>query len=474
MRSLNKFIFLSLVLFLMLVELPPPDAFGLTVKEEEKLSREVLNIIFKYYDVIEDPVIVDYVNKIGNQIVSVLPEKIFDYHFYVINIDTYNAFAIPAGHIFINSGLLAVMKDDEELAGILGHEIAHVYCRHISQKIERSKKIQLASLAGAAAGILLGVAGGGEAASAVTQGSMAAGQSALLAYSRENEMQADQLGLIYLSDAGYGGEGLLEILKKMRSKQWFGSNQIPTYLMTHPAIDDRIAYLDTQLANQPEASNPQPKKASDEFLRAHLRLITQYGDENLMLRQFESAIRNHPGDPMAHYRYGLILTRVGRRQEALDQLRTALEKRAFDPYILRDVGRIYFLDGQYQQALKTLETAHNRISGDPICGLYLGQTQMELGMLKDASTSFQNLVKKHPNYTEAYYFLGQSLGKQGDLGDAHYYLGIYHIKKRDYPTALAQFKRALKYSSDSERRAEIEKTIKKLENALSKKRKKSG
>ena len=107
------------------------------------------------------------------------------------------------------------MDEEEELAGILGHEIAHVYCRHISQKIERSKKIGMATLAGIAAGILMGLGGAGEAGSAVTMGSMAGGQSAELSYSRENEIQADQNGLKFITEAGYSVSGLLKILKKI-------------------------------------------------------------------------------------------------------------------------------------------------------------------------------------------------------------------------------------------------------------------
>ena len=187
--------------------------------------------------------VVAYVNNIGKRILSALPQQPFKYRFYVIDEDVYNAFATPAGHIFVYTGLLDAMEEEEELAGILGHEIAHVYCRHISQKIERSKKIGVATLAGIAAGILLGVGGAGEAASAVTMGSMAAGQTAELSYSRENEMQADQFGLKFITEAGYSASGLLKILKKIRSKTWFGSDQIPKYLMTHPAVEDRIAFI---------------------------------------------------------------------------------------------------------------------------------------------------------------------------------------------------------------------------------------
>ena len=467
---IRKFTYIWIAVLLLLSQLTPRVAYGLTVSEEEKLARGILRYIYQQYEIIDDPAVVNYVNKVGNRIVQSLEEPLFNYRFHVIQLDSYNAFAIPAGYIFINSGLLAAMDGEEELAGILAHEIAHVNARHISQKIERSKKIGWATMAGVAAGILIGAAGGGDAAQGVTAGTQAAGAAAELSYSRDNEMQADQLGLIYLTDAGYGGEGLLKILRKMRTKQWFDTEQVPTYMRTHPAIDDRIVYLDAQIAATPQAAKPGPPKGSDEFVRAHTYLITRYGDENLVLKHLQSEVKKYPQDPMAHYRYGLILAREGRKDEAIAHLRTAMEKRALDPYILRDVGRVYYLDGQYQQSLKMLTTAHNRIPDDAECGLYLGQAYMEMELFDEASPVLREVVEKHPRFTEAYYILGQSLGKQGNLGDAHYYLGIYHTRKGDYKTAVVQYRRALKYVQDPDRRAKIEERLKAFEKALSKKR----
>jgi predicted Zn-dependent protease len=467
---IRKFIYIWIAALILLCQLNPRSAFSITVSEEEKLSRDMLKYIYKQYEMIDDPLVVEYVNKVGNRIVEGLEDPLFNYRFHVIKVDVYNAFAIPAGYIFINSGLLAAMDNEDELAGILAHEIAHVNARHISHKIERSKKVGWATMAGMAAGILIGAAGGAEAGKALTKGSQAAGTAAELSYSRDNEIQADQLGLIYLNDAGYSGEGLLKILKKMRSKQWYDTEQIPTYMRTHPAIDDRIAYLDTQIAATPKPAETRPPVSSEEFTRVHTYLITRYGDENLVLRHLEAEVKKNPQDPMAHYRYGLILTRVGRRDEAIAQLRTAMEKRAFDPYILRDIGRVYYLDGQYPQSLKMLKTARDMIPDDADCGLYLGQTYMEMGLFDEASPVLEEVVEKHPAYTQAYYILGQSLGKQGNLGDAYYYLGVYHTRKRDYKTAAVQYQRALKYVKDPDRRTKIEERLKEFEKALSKKR----
>ena len=304
-------------------------------------------------------------------------------------------------------------------------------------------------------------------------GSAAAAQTAELSFTRENEIQADQLGLIYLENAGYSGEGLLKILKTMRAKQWYDSNQVPTYLMTHPAIDARIAYIDGQLDAAPKTPKSKSPKSSVEFQRVLTHLMTQYGDENLVLRETEAAVKNNPADLVARHRYGLILARIGRREEAIDQLRKVLEKRVFDPYVLRDIGHVYLLDGKYQQALKMLKTARNMKPDDAECGLFLGQTQLELGAFDDATAVFLEVVKKNPGYTQVYYFLGQSLGKQGDLADAHYYLAVYHARKRDFQTAVVQLRSALKHAKDPEKKAKIEKALKQIEDGLAKAKKKS-
>jgi predicted Zn-dependent protease len=459
MLPIKKFIVIGLMVLVTLGSLVSPAVFSITIKEEEEMSRKMMAMIYKHYDVIDDPVIVPYVNKIGRRILKALPQQPFKYHFYVIDADVYNAFATPAGHIFVYTGLLNAMQEEEELAGIMGHEIAHVYCRHISQKIERSKKISMASLAGVAAGVLMGLGGAGDAAGAVTMGSMAAGQTAELAYSRENEMQADQLGVEFLTKADYSASGLLEILKKIRSKSWFGSDQIPTYLMTHPAVEDRIAFITSWLESYNKKSKPIPLVNPDEFNRVHMISETRYGNEEAVLSKYKSEVARNPEDPLAHYRYGLILARVGNLQEATSQIRTALTKRAFDPYILKDLGWVHFLGGKYEQALKTLKTACTRIPGDPECQFYLGRTQMEMGNMADASDRFLKVTGEFPQFTEAYYFLGQSLGKQNQLGDAYYYLGVFYLRSRDYKNATIQLKQALKHAPDDEKRKQIQKWL---------------
>ncbi|MEJ2168199.1 MAG: M48 family metalloprotease [Desulfobacterales bacterium] len=457
-----KSIALGVIVAFVLGGLIPPEVYGITIKEEEELSHRMLTAIYNQAEIIDDPEIVSYVNGIGKRILATLPEQPFQYHFHVIKEDVYNAFATPAGHIFVYSGLIDAMDEEEELAGILGHEIAHVYCRHISQKIERQKKLSWAALAGVAAGILLGVGGATEASQAITMGAPAAAQSAELSYSRDDEMQADQFGLKFITEAGYSAQGLLKILKKIRSKTWFGSDQVPTYLMTHPAVEERIAFITSWLESYNASHKPIPPVEEDEFHRVHTRIETEYGDEQVVVSRLEADAARNPEDPMAHYRYGLILARVGRRQEAIEQFRLALTKRAFDSYILRDLGWIYYMDGQFPQALKTLDSACGMMPNDPECIYYQGRTQLEMGNLSEAADKFLIITRQYPQFTQAFYYLGQSLGQQQNLGDAHYYLGVYYLKKREYKNASIQFKQALKHLQDADKRKEVEEWLAKM------------
>ncbi len=422
-----------------------PEGNCITIQEERELSKEFMTVIRSQFPLVEDPIIVDYVNRVGQRILTVVPPQPFEYQFYVIHEDVYNAFATPAGHIFINSGLFAALESEEELAGIIGHEIAHVVCRHISDRIENSKKIGMATLAGMVAGVLLGVGGVGAAASAVTMGSVAAGQTAALAYSRENEMQADQLGLVYLTQAGYSGAGLLTSLKKIRSKQWYGSEQVPTYLTTHPASELRMSYIDNWLNHNP-TENTGKHMDTGAFDLAHTRLTALYTDEKIALNHFKSDLDESPDDPLAHYGYALTLMRGEKWHDAAVHMKQVIEGNAMATHMLQDLGRIYFQDGQYQKAMQAFLAGNS--DKNPEGQLYLGRTQMELGRMAEAKDTFEKLVRNNGNYSQAYYYLGESSGRLGDMFGAHYNLGRFYMRMGDRKNAGFHLNRALKLAVD--------------------------
>lgn len=459
------FLFKKIIYFFLLMTvlnglLVVPESRAITIAEEEELSRQFMKVIFNRLSLVKDPYIVNYVNSIGQNMLKELPPQPFSYKFYVIDSDVYNAFATPAGHIFIYRGLIEAMETEDELAGILAHEIAHVQCRHISDKIDRSSRLNLAALAGLAAGVFLGASGADVAAQALTAGSMAAVQSLALAYSREDEIQADKIGLDNMTRAGYDVRALMTILNKIRSKRWFDS--IPTYLSTHPAAEERIAYIDSWSQNQGELPF---MGATQGFKKARTRLFALYGNESRAFSHFKSAVERNPDDTEARYGYGLVLARMGHRQDAAFHLQAALEQNPLDRSVLGDLGRIYFLDGRLPEALNALRAAVSLSeNAAPEALFYLGRTLAALGRLSDAITIFDTLIESHPDYEQAYYFLGESYGKQGNLYQAHYYLARFYEKKHDPKNTVFHFQKALKNTQDPERKKEIEDILKKIRN----------
>ena len=429
-------------------------AGAMSIKEEQQLAEQFIRVVKRHFDMVEDPLIVGYISQVGQKILGGLPPQPFAYRFHVIKEDVYNAFAMPAGYLFINSGLLLAMDSEEELAGILAHEIAHVVSRHIAQRIARSKKIDIATMAGVVAGIFLGAAGGGAAAAqALAIGSAAAGQTMQLAYSREDEAEADQLGLRYLTDAGYSPVGLLEVLKKIRGKQWFGSQQVPTYMMTHPAVEDRIIHIDTWMATRGDAL-PAPKETvrqSTRIRRMQYRLHALYGEPRAATNFFESSMERNPSDPHLAHAYGLLLARTGSRVEAITHLQQALAKDAFDPVILGDLGKIYFMEGRLQDALSILQGAVSLPEANPESWFYLGRTRTALGEFATAIDAFETLLKLHEDYAPAYYYLGEAYGRWERHPESHYYLGLHHFSRGQDRTALFHLTRAQSMIQDPAR-----------------------
>lgn len=434
-------------------------AQALSIKEEAELADVFLDAVHQAYDVIDDPMINNYINQVGQRIVSAFPSQPFQYRFYAIRQNAYNAFAGPAGNIFVFSGLFEALDNEHELAALLAHEIAHVSCRHIADLIAKSKKTSIATMAGVVAGILIGIGGAPTAGSALTIGSMAAGQTMVLAYTRENEMQADQISRAHLQKAGYELSAMLSLLKKIRTVDWYDANDIPTYLKTHPATEDRIIYLDAVLGNQKKKKiEPEP-----DFMRVRTRLTAMYGDMNAATRRFASLVEQQPDDLTANYGYGLALARSGNPRAAMPYLAKVFEAEPDDPYLKHDLGRIYFQAGDYENALALLKTSPILKEGGPEGLFFLGRSQMQLGQLQDAADTFRTLIRDYPDYADALLYMGITLGGLEDLGGAHYNLGLYYMKQKDYITGTFHFKKAQEYEKDEARRKKIDTELENIE-----------
>lgn len=470
MNIFKKFFAVMCVAAYMGLLFAAPPVNALTLSEEEELGREFFKYVQQRYRFAEDPFIRHYIESLGKRLAAAFPDPMFEYRFFIIEDDTYNAFAAPAGYVFVNSGLIQAMNSESELAGILTHEIAHVYCRHISEKIEKSKKIGLATLAGIAAGIFLG-AGGAIPGDAVMIGSAAAGQAAALAYSREDERQADQVGVTYLCQAGYSAAGLMDILKKIKSKQWFSDKEFPTYLSTHPGTDERLMYIDT-LMTSPDFAACVREGAADEqaFAIVKTKVTAFYPGDSAAIRKFTALVSQEPDNPLALYGLGLALCQNNRHADAIAHFQKVPKKSFVYPHALMALGRAYYFTGAYDKALSTLEQVPPADFYDTERYFYTAMAAEKLGIHDKSTALFKQIIQKEPHYLPALYELGKAAGEQGNLEDAHFYLGIYHNNRREPDTALFHLNKAMELTKDEKRKEQIKKMLADIQEFLKEQR----
>ena len=241
--------FLSVLLIFSILGSMVKAGQAMTSEEEKSLGKKVLEDIVKHEDLVRDLSLQAFINRVGRSLLNQIGPTPFRLDFYVIKGRDPNAFAIPGGHIFITTGLIGLAENEPEVAGVLSHEISHVKGRHVDQMIERSKRINIATLAAMIAGAIAGRGGAGSQA-AVTM-AMAGAEAMMLKYTRENEVDADQNGLYLMTKAGYDPNALVSFLKKME-RYSLGSPKIPQYLLTHPALESRISLLENLLTLETE------------------------------------------------------------------------------------------------------------------------------------------------------------------------------------------------------------------------------
>lgn len=456
--KLKKAAVLALAFSLVINLLVLPNALAITYKEEQKLGDEVMGQVFQYYQEVTDPYVSNYINRIGYRLLGALGPQPFEYTFHVINDSSFNAFAIPGGHIFVNSGLFLAMDKESELAGVMSHEIAHVTSRHISARFDRSDRNMLLSVGGMLAAVLIGMSGGsGDAAQAVAVGSMGAVQASELAYSRDDELQADQVGLYILTNNGYGAQGMMDILNKIRSKQWYGPKDFPTYLSSHPALEDRLAYIRTWMGTADGRNAVEYQHDQRAFNYAKTRLIALYGDVKTEMPKIKAILDKNPNDVDARYRYALLLNRNGQRNQAIEELSKILNSGVYDGYVLNDLGRIYFDSGNFDKARELLEKAAPLLDNDPENRVLLGRIYADDNMLDQAEEILFKATRDFPGYAETYYFLANTMSKRGKSGWAHYYMAQYYLKRHDNMSAKKQLDLAYRNAgSDSELKRQAE------------------
>lgn len=453
---------------------PASTARAISIPDEIKLGQEFMTMIRGSGLILHDPVTSHMINTVGNHILTTLPPQPFNFSFYLINDGSFNAFASPAANIFVHRGLITSLENMDEFAGIMAHEIAHAVSRHVSQSIDRSKLVSLGSLAGILAGVLIGTAGGnGDAASALTLGSAAAAQSSMLAFTRDNETEADQKAVIFLEETGYCPIGLISGLNKIREADYRGTEGIPDYFKTHPGTSNRIAHLAGILADYTPPAGKTPPPETYDFNMVKYRVIGLYGKLGTQAQKVKTSLDKDPDNPALNYGMGLLYSRQNRRDLAIEHLQKSLSVKVYDPMILLELGRVYILDGKFEKALNVLTPMER----DPVLGLwasyYAAVAQLETGNLNSSKQRLKKVLSLKPQaFPRAYYHLANIMSQKGNAPVSHYYLGIYYSKSRHLTNAIRHLTRAVETLEDPKMKKDAQKRLNNL-NELAKKLKRS-
>ncbi len=241
MPKTSKFLRFNFLLFLtLLVLLLPINSYSVPFIDHETelaMGKEADKQISRQYGIYQDKELQIYVNKVGQKLVSQLSDKIFsNYYFRIVDSSEINAFALPGGYVYVTLGLLAMVNNEAELAGVLGHEIGHIIFHHGVKQLARSVASQVLALGGVIAspknaGQWLAI-------------SNAMSRQIILGYGRDAEIESDQHGILNSKEAGYSPYGMSHFLKSLRLKEIMSGQSYHSFQASHPDTRERMVKAD--------------------------------------------------------------------------------------------------------------------------------------------------------------------------------------------------------------------------------------
>ena len=433
-------LFRCIALCLLLLTLPglccPPAAWafffgGVSIRDEKEMGRKFDVMIRASLPMVDDPEISGYVNYMLGRLTRKMPPQPFAFKASVIRHNSLNAFAVPGGYVFLFTGLMMQVEREEELAGVLAHELAHVTQRHVASRLERAQYLTVGSLLLAIAGVAVGGPGGG----ALAMGALGGSQSAMLNYSRLDETEADQIGLQFLIAAGYPPQGMVGGFKVLRQKSWMSGMSIPTYLSTHPAIGDRINGLQARIETLSASVRNRSQDAA-RFQRVKALLWARYGDSQSALQRFSGR------DALSCMGRGMVLARLNRVNEARAAFDAAIAAAPQDALVLREAGAFHYRKGDMRRAEGLLQQAMRLDRKDYMAAFFYARMLDETGRQTQAAPHYREVLRHVPEEPDVHAAYARSLGETGKTLEAYIHLAYSAIYSNDRRQAERHVKKA--------------------------------
>ncbi|NOU00861.1 MAG: M48 family metallopeptidase, partial [Gallionella sp.] len=384
--------------------------------QERQIGQQSMLQIRASKQFLDDAEVNDYLNQLGSKLVESSSEPSLEFEFFAINDYNVNAFAMPGGFVGVNAGLLLTTQSESELASVLSHEISHVTQHHLARMVAGQQGDSIAALAAIALAILA-ARGSSQATEAIVVGAQAGLVQRQLDFTRQNEEEADRIGLQLLQKTGFNVHAMPEFLERLRKATWLVDSNAPNYLRTHPITSERVAEIENRVQSQPYQLLPD----SLNFQLVRTKLIGAQKTPQQAIAYFNDALNGQKyGNPIAQ-RYGLIsaLLRNNELDLAAHELITLRKQVKHNPMVETLTGQVKRAAKNNTAALGFYRTAvqsfpqHRALIYDYV-SLLLQDKQADVALKLLA----EQLIR-HPSDTTLYELQAKAFEMQGKTLEQH-------------------------------------------------------
>jgi len=418
----------------------PADAI-LSKTTEAQIGRAIMQDIRNSGKIVEDPQITEYINEIGHRIAVQANDGDYNFSFFVVDDTRINAFALPGGFIGVHTGLIEASRNEDELAGVLAHEVAHVTQRHIARAVHASSRQSILSTALMLGAMILGAAGGDadvvQAGMVVAQGSAAQQQ---INFTRSNEYEADRIGIRALAEAGFDPHGMDSFFEVLSRQETTSPDlRVPEFLRTHPVTTARISEAKSRAADYARVDTED--SPSYGVARARI-LVDSYDTPELAVEYFE---RRDYAEQSDFERYGRAVAyqRAGRQ---LDSNRIFSELAAKDQKVIAyhiGLAQTQLALEDYAASEATFSRAVELFPRNVPLVIHYADALLQVGAATKAHAILLDLMNNVPPTPEQVRLIARAANEAGDIAESLYYMSEFRLMTGDLIGGISFLRQAL-------------------------------
>lgn len=425
------------------IELPDMgDSSGtiITPAEEKELGEAFFRSLHSQVTVNQDAEIQEYIQAIGAKLVSNSDGPGLPFHFFVVMENDINAFAGPGGYIGVNSGLIILTESESELASVMGHEIAHVTQRHLYRAAEAAGRLSVPTMAATLAAILLG-----------TQ-SPALGQAAIMAvmgssvqfqidFTRENEMEADRVGMQTLEGAKFDPRSMPTFFERLQQSSRYYGKDVPEFLRTHPVTASRIS--DTRGRAETYPYKQYTDSLGYQLIKEKLRVINSKDDASTV-KYFKTRLNQGTTEQrtVARYGLGLIALKMQKYQEAETAFQELTKQYPEQSHYATALARTALDAKNFPQALSRYQKLTDRFPNNEAIKLEYITALVRSGDSRKAKQNMELLSPKTQAMPVYFELMAQIYSDLNLPAESHRYLAEYYYSVGQLQDAIFQIRLA--------------------------------